>query len=120
MFQEDVAPASLTVGLSVKAKWPNLKGELGRVTLPEIFESGLAQAADRPFLGHRPRRGSNGQLFADTYVWQTYRDVNKRRQDVGSGLEAMFRTGRLKGGAEFQGVGIWSINRPGSRRPFSP
>ncbi|KAG9022323.1 hypothetical protein FS837_006449, partial [Tulasnella sp. UAMH 9824] len=35
------------------AKWFDQAGEFGRVTLPELFESGLAQAKDLPFLGHR-------------------------------------------------------------------
>lgn len=70
-------------------------------TLYDNFRHGVALAADRPCLGTR-------QVAADgtagAYEWQTYRQVEQRATDFGSGLLQM----GLKPG-DF--VGLYSLNR---------
>ncbi|KAG9026677.1 hypothetical protein FS837_004535, partial [Tulasnella sp. UAMH 9824] len=98
------------------AKWLDQGGEFGRVTLPELFESGLAQAKDLPFLGHRAVLTTEPDVtFAPEYTWQTYGEVDKRRRAVGSALESYFKSGKLQKGSDFEAVGIWAVNRPGMR-----
>ncbi|KAG8940937.1 hypothetical protein FRC00_012666, partial [Tulasnella sp. 408] len=95
------------------AKWFDQAGEFGRVTLPELFESGLAQAKDLPFLGHRAVLTTEPTVtFAPEYTWQTYADVDKRRRAVGSAIESYFKSGKLQKGSDFEAVGIWAVNRP--------
>ncbi|KAG8848283.1 hypothetical protein FRB96_001256 [Tulasnella sp. 330] len=96
------------------ATWDDLQGKLGRATLPELFESGLAQAADRPCLGHREliSTGSEPAEWAPEYIWETYTEINIRRKAVGSAIEGLFRSGVCPAGTDFEGVGIWAINRP--------
>lgn len=99
--------------MSLSAKWSDLKGVLGRLTLPEIFESGLEKGPGRPFLGHRrPLTGDNSQ-FESHYTWQTYVEIDRRRKAIGSAIESFFRSGRAPSGEDFQAVGFWSVNRPG-------
>ncbi|KIO29700.1 hypothetical protein M407DRAFT_49678, partial [Tulasnella calospora MUT 4182] len=81
--------------------------------LPELFESGLAQAKDLPFLGHRAVLTTEPAVtFAPEYTWQTYAEVDKRRRAVGSALESYFKSGKLEKGTDFEAVGIWALNRP--------
>lgn len=89
-------------------------------TTHEIFEAGLQRSATRMCLGIRPRLApdakantpaSNEVKYADHYVWETYEQVNKRKLDLGSAIEGLFRSGKA-GGGELPTVGIWSINRP--------
>ncbi|KAG9025975.1 hypothetical protein FS837_004766, partial [Tulasnella sp. UAMH 9824] len=102
-----------TKGPGQTAKWLDQAGELGRVTLPELFESGLAQANDLPFLGHRAVLTTEPTVtFAPEYTWQTYAEVDKRRRAVGSALESYFKSGKLQKGSDFEAVGIWAVNRP--------
>ena len=99
----------------VTAKWNDLKGQYGRLTLPDLFASGLAQSKDLPCLGYRKIVATEPKVtYADEYSWFTFAEVDARRRAVGSALENMFKTGKLPAGADFQGVGIWSVNRPGS------
>ncbi|KAG9024617.1 hypothetical protein FRB95_011267 [Tulasnella sp. JGI-2019a] len=95
-------------------KWNDLQGELGRATLPQLFESGLAQARDLPCLGHRKliSTGTEPAKWAAEYTWETYAEVDARRKAIGSVLEGLFRSGVCPSGKDFEGVGIWSINRP--------
>lgn len=99
------------------AKWFDQAGEFGRVTLPELFESGLAQAKDLPYLGHRAVLTTEPTVtFSPEYTWQTYAEVDKRRRAVGSALESYFKSGKLEKGTDFEAVGIWALNRPGMRK----
>ena len=81
-------------------------------TLPDVFNVGLNRSANKPFLGHRPVISKNPLKFADSYVWQTYTQIDQRRRNVGSALHKLFAEGTL-GGGELETVGIWSQNRPG-------
>ncbi|KAG8873474.1 hypothetical protein FRB97_006723 [Tulasnella sp. 331] len=94
------------------ARW-GLGGEYDGLTLPDLFESGLSQSADRPCLGHREVVSVEPLKYADEYSWQTYTEVDVRRKAVGSGIHNLFQSGRLPPGQDFQGVGIWAVNRPG-------
>jgi long-chain acyl-CoA synthetase len=64
-------------------------------TLYEVFRSGLKISRDNPCLGTR-----NG----DSYIWLTYREVEKRFENFGSGLLNVLPS--------IKNVGIYSINRP--------
>ncbi|KAG8855025.1 hypothetical protein FRB96_007220 [Tulasnella sp. 330] len=95
-------------------KWNDLQGALGRATLPQLFESGLAQARDQPCLGHRNliSPATEPAKWAPEYSWETYAQVDARRKAIGSALEGLFRSGLCPSGRDFEGVGIWAINRP--------
>lgn len=82
-------------------------------TLDEIFECGVMGGKDRPFLGHRPILSVTPLTYANYFVWQSYGDVDTRRRHIGSALTSMFSGGHL-GGGEYDTVGIWSMNRPGT------
>ena len=73
----------------------------------------MATGADRPCLGWRPRISSNPLKFANKYEWLSYAEVNERRLNLGSAIEALFRSGHA-GGGELPTVGIWCQNRPGA------
>lgn len=66
-------------------------------TLYEVFESGLSIARKRPFLGTR---------HGDTYIWQTYSQVDEQRTLLGSFLCALFDASNGS-----KNVGIYAINR---------
>ncbi|KAG8856572.1 hypothetical protein FRB96_006332 [Tulasnella sp. 330] len=94
------------------AIWNDLKGVLGRWTLTEMWESGLHQARDRPCLGYRQVVSTEPMKWAPEYTWQTFKEVDLRRRALGTAIEGLFRSGRFPAGLEFEGVGIWSVNRP--------
>ncbi|KAJ3207226.1 Long chain acyl-CoA synthetase 7 peroxisomal [Entophlyctis luteolus] len=71
-------------------------------TLHENFLHGVEVAADLPFLGTRPV--TNG--LAGPYIWQTYREVKKRIENLGAGILTTF-----KELSEHPHVGIYSVNR---------
>ncbi|KAG8917336.1 hypothetical protein FRC00_013737, partial [Tulasnella sp. 408] len=81
--------------LYYQAKWLDQAGEFGRVTLPELFESGLAQAKNLPFLGHR--------AVLTTEPTVTF---------APDAIESYFKSGKLQKGSDFEAVGIWAVNRP--------
>lgn len=84
-------------------------------TLPQAFEAGLEYGPDRPCLGHRPLVTKSPLKFADTYVWQSYAEIDVRRRAVGSALEKLFSDGTLDvGTGELQCVGVWAPNCPGA------
>jgi long-chain acyl-CoA synthetase len=83
------------------------------LTIHELFLSGMATGADRPCLGWRERISTNPVKFASKYEWLSYAEVNERRLNLGSAIEALFRSGRA-GGGELPTVGIWCQNRPGA------
>lgn len=83
-------------------------------TLPQIFDSGLRTAGpEAQFLGHRPVESQNPPKFANHYVWQTWAEIDRRRRNVGSALEGLFRSGAAVGTNGLDTVGIWSANVPG-------
>ena len=82
-------------------------------TLDDIFDSGVKGGENRPFLGHRPILSTNPLKHANHFVWQSYGDVDIRRRHVGSALTSMFKDGTL-GGGDYDTVGLWSMNRPGT------
>lgn len=92
------------------AKWFNQAGKSGRVTLPELFKSGLPYLVHRAVLTTEP-----AVAFAPEYARQTYLEVDKRRRAVDSALESYFKSGRPAKGANFEAVDIWVLNRPGAR-----
>ncbi|PVF98187.1 acetyl-CoA synthetase-like protein [Serendipita vermifera] len=77
----------------------------------EIFELGLQRSSNKICLGHRPVVSKSPLKFADKYVWQTYAEVSKRRLNLGSGVEGLFRSGKA-GGGELPTIAVWCINRP--------
>ncbi len=83
------------------------------LTILEVFLSGMATGAGRPCLGWRQRISSNPDKFANKYDWLSYAEVNEKRLNLGSAIEALFRSGRA-GGGELPTVGIWCQNRPGA------
>jgi long-chain acyl-CoA synthetase len=87
-------------------------------TLTECFEAGFARGndGDNLFTGYRPMLSSNPVTFASHFVWETYKQVDERRRNIGSALEKLFRDGTLGQSSELQTVGIWSQNRPGNCR----
>ncbi|KAG8929631.1 hypothetical protein FRC02_005296 [Tulasnella sp. 418] len=88
-------------------------GVLPGKILPDLFESGLAQSRDLPFLGRRVVLQTKPSLvLGNEYVWETYAQVDVRRKMVGSALEYLYRNSKLGPKREFEVVGIWSINRP--------
>ncbi|KAG9007923.1 hypothetical protein FRB94_013870 [Tulasnella sp. JGI-2019a] len=94
------------------AQWNDMKGVLGRWTLPEMFESGLRHSRDKPCLGHRKIFSTEPMKWEAEYTWETYHEVDLRRQAMGSAIHGLFKSGRFPAGSDFEGVGIWSINRP--------
>ncbi|KAG8921090.1 hypothetical protein FRC01_000420 [Tulasnella sp. 417] len=87
------------------------RGVLPGEVLPELFEAGLSLGSHRPFLGHRPSLSTSPPTLAREYVWESYGSVDARRRKIGSALEFKYRQGSYPK-AEFETVGIWSINRP--------
>lgn len=82
--------------------------------LGQIFDRGLKVAGpDAPYLGHRPVVSSNPLKFADHFVWSTWGEVAKRRLDIGSGIENLFRSGDAVRANGLETVGLWSANTPG-------
>lgn len=55
--------------------------------------------------------------YAPQFVWQTYREVDVRRRNVGSAFNFLRENGRV-GGGDLPTVGIWSYNRPGTSYTF--
>jgi len=78
----------------------------------EVFNFGLGRSYDKPCLGHRPINPVTGELES-FYVWQSYKDVDRRRTEFGSGLIRLQAEGKL-GTSDKTGwtVGIWTHNRP--------
>ncbi|KAI9618171.1 hypothetical protein H4Q26_012516 [Puccinia striiformis f. sp. tritici PST-130] len=54
-------------------------------TYYEVFNFGLGKSYDKPCLGHRPTNPVTGEL-EPFYVWQSYKDVDRRRTEFGSGI----------------------------------
>ncbi|POW14163.1 hypothetical protein PSTT_03226 [Puccinia striiformis] len=52
-------------------------------TYYEVFNFGLGKSYDKPCLGHRPTNPVTGEL-EPFYVWQSYKDVDRRRTDFGA------------------------------------
>lgn len=82
--------------------------------LTQLFDRGLKVAGpNAPYIGYRPTVSTNPLKFADRFVWSTWGDVAKRRLDVGSGIENLFRSGDALEANGLGTVGLWSANTPG-------
>ena len=82
--------------------------------LGQIFDRGLKVAGpNAPYIGHRPVVSKNPLKFADHFVWSTWGEVAKRRVDIGSGIENLFRPGGAVKTNRLETVGLWSANIPG-------
>jgi len=82
--------------------------------LAQIFDRGLKVAGPgAPYLGHRPTVSTDPLKFADHFVWSTWGEIAKRRLDVGSGIESLFRSGDAVKANGLETVGLWSANTPG-------
>lgn len=82
--------------------------------LAQIFDRGLKVAGpNAPYIGRRPTISVNPLKFADHFVWSTWGEVAKRRIDVGSGIENLFRSGDAVKANGLETVGLWSANTPG-------
>ena len=82
--------------------------------LSQIFDRGLKVAGpSAPYIGHRPVVSAEPLKFADHFVWSTWGEVSKRRLDVGSGIEHLFRSGDAVKTNGLETVGVWSGNTPG-------
>ncbi|KAJ3216395.1 hypothetical protein HDU67_009530 [Dinochytrium kinnereticum] len=83
----------------------------GAKTLYEALEHGRMVAGDNAtFLGHRPKILGENQW--GSYEWQTYGEVCRRRNDLGSGLRKLHVE---MGGDDAESqwkVGIYSVNIP--------
>lgn len=78
----------------------------------EMFNFGLGRCYDRPCLGHRPINPTTGEL-EPFYIWQSYKDVDRRRTDFGSGLLKLQADGTFGPIPRTRwSVGIWTHNRP--------
>jgi long-chain acyl-CoA synthetase len=64
-------------------------------TLYEVFRNGVKLSENSPCLGTRS---------GDSYVWSTYKEVEKRMEKFGSGL--------LELSPKSKNIGLYSINRP--------
>ncbi|GJJ14819.1 hypothetical protein Clacol_009087 [Clathrus columnatus] len=85
---------------------------LARKNLLEVFQSGLNVSPNGKCLGHRPIISVTPQVtYAPYFIWQTYREVDTRRRNVGSAFHFLRTHGRV-GGGQLSTVGIWSYNRP--------
>ena len=82
-------------------------------TLVDAWNFNLEAAKNKPFLGHRPILSTDPLKFANEYVWETYGEIDVRMRNVGSGLEKLFRDGKLGRPGELETVGLWMANRPG-------
>ncbi|KAA1072748.1 hypothetical protein PGT21_000858 [Puccinia graminis f. sp. tritici] len=78
----------------------------------EVFNFGLGRSYNKPCLGHRPINPVTGEL-EPFFVWQSYKDVDRRRTEFGSGMMHLQAEGKL-GTSDRTGwtVGIWTHNRP--------
>ena len=82
--------------------------------LAQIFDRGLKVAGPHaPYIGHRPTISTNPLRFANNFIWATWGEVEKRRLNVGSGIENIFRSGDAVKANGFEIVGLWSLNTPG-------
>ena len=79
--------------------------------LVDLYDEGLRLGGGGPFLGHRPVVARKPLVYADSYVWQTWPEVDARRRALGSALHKLFQDGTL-GGGDLPTVGIWSKNCP--------
>lgn len=78
----------------------------------EIFNFGLGRSYHKPCFGHRPINPITGEL-EKFFVWQSYKEIDRRRTEFGSGLLKLQADGLL-GQIDRTGwsVGIWTHNRP--------
>ncbi|KAG2232064.1 hypothetical protein BDF21DRAFT_492852 [Thamnidium elegans] len=80
-------------------------------TMIDIFNNGLNISKDRPCMGVRSvkneQTGERGP-----YVWQTYRQVNHRITNFGSGLLNYLNHTMNDTRTQQIPIGIWSVNRP--------
>ena len=82
--------------------------------LAQIFDRGFKVAGpNAPYIGYRPTVSTNPLKFAGHFVWSTWAEVAKRRLDVGSGVENLFRSGGAIKANGLETVGLWSANTPG-------
>jgi long-chain acyl-CoA synthetase len=81
-------------------------------TLLDLWETGLNASRNEPCLGHRPVVSQSPLKFGD-YVWQTFAEVDARKNAVGSAIHALFASGKLQPAKDgLETVGIWCGNRP--------
>ncbi|KAI8085806.1 uncharacterized protein B0P05DRAFT_570009 [Gilbertella persicaria] len=80
-------------------------------TMIEIFNHGLNISKDRPCLGVRSfKNAETGER--GPYIWQTYRQVNHRITNFGSGLLNYLNHTVGETRTQQIPIGIWAINRP--------
>lgn len=78
----------------------------------EMFEHGRRKVGDdAQCLGARPFDYAAGD-WAQKFEWQTYGQIAKRRDAIGSGLVRMASEGKLSSVDGRLHVGIWSVNMP--------
>ena len=93
-------------------KYPDVEfgtDEFETKTAFETFQRGLRKSAKLPCLGHRPYDPKTKTW--GPYVWQTYEEVAKRRDDFGAGLVKLHEKS-LSGLISQYSVGIFAKNRP--------
>ena len=96
--------------------YPHITLDDGRTftNLTQIFDRGFKVAGpNAPYIGYRPTISTNPLKFADHFVWSTWGEVAKRRFNVGSGIENLFRSGDAVKANGLETVGLWSGNTPG-------
>lgn len=80
-------------------------------TIIQCFKRQVANRGDQPFLGTRPKIGTNekGQPLFGEYQWQSYRDADQDIENFASGLMAKQLIPEVEGeGRKWRFVGVWS------------
>ncbi|CAO3681266.1 unnamed protein product [Rhizopus stolonifer] len=98
-------------GIYRNAKSPEINESFSPqvTTLIECFNHGLNQSKDRPCMGIRSIKNTEER---GPYVWQTYREVNHRLTNFGSGLLNYLNHTMGESRTRQIPIGIWSVNRP--------
>jgi hypothetical protein len=81
---------SITLGIFVSGVPPSPRRKTFETvnTLFECFNQSVRLYPNRPFLGHRPVTvdPATGTTTASGYAWKSYKEVDERRTNFGSGL----------------------------------
>lgn len=82
----------------------------GVYTLYDAFNRGLRLHPDNKCAGHRELNRATG-VWSD-YIWETYKDIDVRRNNFGSGMLQLYDTIVMGGKKGQWPVGIYANNRP--------
>ena len=81
----------------------------------ECFKQQVQVRGDEPFLGHRPRIGTDEAgkpLFGD-YAWETWRQVDQITENLANGFISLNLAPEVEGeGKMWRFMGVWMQNKP--------